>query len=123
MRRGRRSRLLQAGFGVAGLTAAACLLIAGFCGIRWALTAVPATTEEHIAEVRQHLSERSAAELVREYEDMEKRGIDLGVPFKYKEIAMRKSKWGKDASIAATIGGVALLTAIGLAMAGRRKEA
>ncbi len=117
-----RSLLFQVGYGLAGLVAAASLLIAGFCGIRWAFSEVPATTEQHIANFREELSKRTAAELVREYEDMEKRGIDLGIPFKYKELAMRKAKWGQDASIAASVGVLALLVAIALAMQGRRKS-
>jgi hypothetical protein len=116
-----RSRFSRAGFGIAGLVAAASLLIAGFCGIRWSLADLPASTEEHISRVRQALSEQTAAELIREYEDMEARGLDLGLPFRYKELEMRKAKWGKDASIAASVGVVALLVAIGFASSGRRK--
>lgn len=116
-----KSLILRAGFGLAGLVVAASMLIAGYCGIRWAFIKVPATTEEHVATIRKELTTRTAAELVREYEDMEDRGIDLGLPFQYKEIANRRSKWGKDASIAASVGLVALLAAIGLALSGRRK--
>ncbi len=109
-------------FGIAGLAATASLLVASYCGIRWALTEVPATTEDHIAEVRKELSERTAAELVREYEDMEQRSIDLGGPFPYKRDAMEKASWGRNASIAATVGSLALLVAIGCALSGRRKQ-
>ncbi|MGI9472321.1 MAG: hypothetical protein ACR2NZ_12340 [Rubripirellula sp.] len=117
------SRLAQAGFGVAGLVATGALLVAAFCGIRWALIEVPATSDEHIATIRERLSERSASELVREYEDMEKRGLELGVPFRYKEIAVEKAEWGRDASIAGAIGAAALALAFVCAMATRRNRA
>jgi hypothetical protein len=109
-------------FAIAGVAATASLLVASYCGIRWALTEVPATTEQHIATVREELSRRTAAELVREYEDMENRSIDLGGPFPYKRDAMEKASWGRNASIAATLGSVALVVAIGCALSGRRKQ-
>ena len=116
-----RSPLFQVGYGLAGLIAGASLLIAGFSGIRWALSEVPPTTNQHVATMRQELSERTAAELIREYERMEKQSIDLAIPFKYKELAMRRAKWGRNASIAASVGVVALLVATVLATRGRRK--
>lgn len=115
------SPLFQVGYGLAGLIAGASLLIAGFCGIRWALMEAPTTTDQHVATMRQELSERTAAELIREYERMEKQSIDLAIPFKYKELAIRKAEWGRNASIAASVGVVALLVAIALAMRRRRK--
>ena len=117
------SSLAKGVFAVAGLVAAASLLVAAFCGLRWALVEVPATTDDHVSVIRQELAERSAAELVREYEDMEKRGLDLGVPFKYKEIADLKSAWGRNAIIAGAIGVGSLLLAIFCATSGRGKPA
>ena len=60
----------RAGFVVLGLIAAASLLVAGFCGIRWSLIDVPATSDEHIARMREEYQKLSAAELIREYVDM-----------------------------------------------------
>lgn len=110
-------------FAAIGLIAAASLLASGFCGIRWALTKVPATTDEHVLIIRDELSKRTAAELIREYEDMERRGLDLGLPFKYKEIAMTKASWGQNAIISGSVGLVSLLVAVGMGRSKRRKKA
>jgi hypothetical protein len=118
-----RSRWSEAGFAMAGLIAAASLLVASFCGIRWALAEVPNTTEMHIVTIRQELSQRTAAQLVRDYEGMEELALDLGLPFKYKESQRRKAAWGRNASIAAGIGGVALLIAVASARSSRRAAA
>ena len=65
---------------VLGLIATACLLVAGFCGIRWSLIDVSGTTEQHIANYREQYKGLTAAELIREYEQMEKYGLDLAAP-------------------------------------------
>jgi hypothetical protein len=112
----------QTGFLVLGLVATASLLIAGFCGIRWSLVDVPFTTEAHIAEVRKTYAEASAAQLIREYEEMEKVNLDLSGPYVYKKAEMTRKKWGQNASIAAAIGGLAILGAMVLAATGGRKR-
>ena len=118
-----RSSSFVALFAVLGLIAAASLLASGFCGIRWAIIEVPATTDEHISIIRDELSKRTAAELIREYEDMESRGLDLGLPFQYKEIELTKANWGQNAIITGSVGLVALLVAVGVAGTTRRKNA
>jgi hypothetical protein len=112
----------RAGFLVLGLVAVASLVIAGFCGIRWSLVEVPFTTESHIAEVRKQYRETSAAQLIREYEQMEKLSLDLTGPYTYKKAEMKRDKWGQNASIAAAIGGLAILGAIALAVSGGRNR-
>ncbi len=112
----------SAAFLVLGLIATASLLIAGFCGIRWSLIEVPGTTEEHIATYRQEYAALTAAELIREYEQMERVTLDLGGPYKYKRDEMTRNKWGKNASIAAGVGGLAILAAIAVAVSGRRNR-
>ena len=109
-------------FGIAGIAATVSLLVASYCGIRWALVEVPSTTEDHIATVREELSKRTAAELIREYEDMDNRIIDLEAPFPYKRKAIEKAGWGRNASIAAALGSIALLVAVGCALGGRPKQ-
>jgi len=118
---GEPSRLAQAGFVLAGLIATASLLIAGFCGIRWALTDVPRTTEDHVATMRDQLSQFTAAELIREYEDLEKASLELSLPYPYKESEIRRSRWGRNASISGAIGVAAILMAAFFAVSGRRK--
>ena len=112
----------SAGFLVLGLIATASLLVAGFCGIRWVLIDVPNTTEEHLTTLRAQYRELSAAELVREYEQMDKYGIDLVMPYNYRKQQIKKDKWGRNASIAGAVGGLSILGAIGLAITVRRNR-
>jgi hypothetical protein len=116
------SLLRRAGFVCLGLVATASLLVAGFCGIRWGLVEVPSTTEQHIARYRAEYAKLTAAELIREYEDMEKYGLDLTVPYRYKQAELEKKEWGRNASIAAAVGGAAVLGAFLLVATGRRNR-
>ena len=93
-----------------GLICTASLLIAGYCGIRWALIDAPLTTEIHLQEVREVYPTRNPAELLREYEQMEEADLELPVPYGYKRTQNLKQGWGQNATIA---GGVAILTLIG----------
>jgi len=65
------SAIRRAGFLLFGLIAIGSLMIAAYSGIRWYLIDVPATTEEHIAMIREEYAEAPAAQLIREFEDME----------------------------------------------------
>jgi ribosomal protein S27E len=100
------------------LLATGCLVVATFCGIRWFLIDVPSTTGQHIAEIEAALMDASAAQLIVEYENLEKYGIDVDQPFGYQVIANTKAKWGYNALVAAAIGGVAL---IGAALSAMRR--
>jgi hypothetical protein len=111
-----------AGFLVLGLIGTASLVVAGFCGIRWVLIDVPNTTEEHIATITEQYGTLSAAELIREYEQMDRYGIELVTPYRYKQVQMKKDSWGWNASMAGAIGGLAFLGAFALAATGRRKR-
>lgn len=111
----------QIGFMVLGLVAIASLLAAGFCGIRWALIEVPTTTDEHVAELREAYHTLSAAELIREYESMEKYGLDLGSPYKYKQIENEKKAWGNKATATAIVGGLAVIGAVIVGLVGRKR--
>jgi hypothetical protein len=102
-----------------GLIGTACLLVASYCGIRWALIDVPMTTEEHIAKFEAGYAEMSAAELIREYENMEEYGIELARPFFYKRDELKKSGWGNKA---ASAGAVGLLLIAGAFLFGRPKD-
>ena len=61
-----------------------------------------------------------AAKLIRGYEQMERDGIDLGTPYTYKMRAIEKSGWGKNASITAGVGALAILGAFAIAAVGRK---
>ncbi len=110
-------------FLVLGFIGIASLLVAGFCGIRWVLIDVPNTTEEHIAGIAEQYGTLSPAELIREYEQMDRYSIELVTPYLYKQAQMKKDSWGRNASMAAAIGGLAFFGAFALAASGRRKRA
>ena len=110
------------GFLVLGLIATASLLITGFCGIRWVLIDVPKTAEQHMSEIREHYRGLTAAELIREYEQMDSYGIDLVSPYDYKKLQIEKDTWGRNASIAGAVASLACLGAFSLATTGRRKR-
>jgi hypothetical protein len=105
------------------MIAIASLLVAGFCGIRWVLIDVPNTTQEHIASMREQYRELSAAELIREYEQMDRYGIELVTPYNYKQLQIKKDSWGRNASMAGAVAGLAFLGAFALAATGRRTRA
>ena len=113
----------SAGFLVLGLIATASLLIAGFCGIRWVLIDVPTTAEQHIEQIREQYRGLTAAELIREYEQMDRYSIDIVTPYNYKKLQIEKDGWGRNASIAGGVAGLAFLGAIALTITGRRKRA
>ena len=106
-----------------GLVAAAMLLIAAFCTVRWAMIDVPMTTESHIADVRERYAQLSGAQLIREWEDMEAYGVALAAPFEYRKIELTKQGWGRDALISGSIGLAALAVMVILGFTGRSSRA
>ncbi|MEO1524518.1 MAG: hypothetical protein AAFX06_03740 [Planctomycetota bacterium] len=100
------------------LVAVGCLLVTGYCGIRWAMIEVEATTDSHVAEIKSRYLESDPAVLVREFEDMEKYSLDLIAPFVYQKKANEKWSWALNAGVA---GAIALVSGgAGLALASRR---
>jgi len=114
---------LRAAFLIAGLVAVGSLLVAGYCGIRWAMVDVPATSEYHIQDIHDALKETPAANLVREYEDMERYGLEVAQPYPYKLLELERRGWGNRAVVAGVIALIAVLVAVFVAVLGRRKEA
>jgi len=110
------------GFGLFAFVAAGSLLVGGYCGIRWVLTEVPLTTEQHIAELRTEYKRLEPALLIREYEEMEKYGLDLPEPYNYKITENSKRAWGRNSLIAAGIGTAFFLAALLVGMTGRKKR-
>ncbi|MEM1067248.1 MAG: hypothetical protein AAGG48_06975 [Planctomycetota bacterium] len=117
------SIILRAGFLTSGLIAVGCMLIAGFCGIRWSLIQSAGSTQKHIESVREEYAGAQAAQLVREFEDMDNMSLELTLPYQYKVIENERNAWGRSASIAAIAGGIAVLVAGLLAVLGRQKPA
>jgi hypothetical protein len=112
----------RVGFVVLAMIATATLLIAGFAAIRWSLIETPITSEGHINELREAYKTLTPAELIREYEQMEKYALDMVVPYPYQTVALEKARWGWIASISGAIAGFAVIGAIGLAAGGRRNQ-
>jgi hypothetical protein len=101
----------------AGLMAIAgtAVIIGIFCFVRYLAIQVPATTETHIAEIDGMYHQVSAAQLVREWQQMEKYGLDVAAPYQYKKLAIEKASWGRNSLIALVVfvlcGGVATVIA------------
>ncbi len=110
------------GFVIFGGLATLCLLATAFCGIRWALISVPSDTQTHIEEMRQAYKVAASAQLVREWEEMEKYGVDIVSPYKYQRIANEKRRWGINTAVAGSLGGLFILAAGALARGGRKPE-
>ena len=110
------------GFVIFGLIATISLLIASFCGIRWALVKVPTNTTEHVNQLREAYKVAAPAELIREWESMEKYGVDIVSSYSYQKLADEKRTWGNNTVIAGAVGGLSILAAWGLARTGRRSR-
>lgn len=91
-------------FAAMAMVAVVCFGVAVFCGIRWGMVTVPQTTEGNIADLRQQYSELPPANLIREWEDMEKYGLDIVGTFKYHTLQKQKDDWGNATLVAIAIG-------------------
>ncbi|WP_146523020.1 hypothetical protein [Stieleria varia] len=109
-------------FSVMGLIAVIGLVIGGYSGIRWSMLETPQTSEDHIASVRQAVTEVEPAMMVREFEDMEKLSIDLTAPYGYKRDAREKAQWGWSAVVGGGIGVLAIVVAAAAATLGREDK-
>jgi hypothetical protein len=94
-----------------GLIATAALVVAGYCGLRWSLIDIPITTESHVADYEKEYKTVAPAVLIREYESMEKFGIEMAGPMKYIQLAAQRTQWGTSAATAAGVGLVSLAAA------------
>jgi len=106
-------------FGVLGI---ASLLVAAYCGVRWALIDVPYTTDSHLAEVATLYLESPPAQLIREYEQMEELGIDMAMPLRYQVTADTRREWGLNASVAGLVGLAAVGTLVVLGASRKRGD-
>lgn len=89
-------RIVFAGLmAIAGIAA----IVGLFCFVRYLAIQVPATTETHIAEVERMYHQVSAAQLVREWQQMEKFGLEAVAPYQYKQLAVEKANWRRNSLI------------------------
>ncbi len=104
-------------FLVAATVAAITILAAAFCTLRWLTIDVPATTASHIAEVTEAYPQASPAELVREYESINRYGIELPRAYGYHAIETRSNQWRTWALV---LGGIGLASLAAAVLAARR---
>jgi hypothetical protein len=94
--------------------AAFAIVGASYCLVRFAAIDVPATTEDHIAEIEEVYAQMPAAQLVREWQEMEKFSPQIANPYVYQVIANERSAWLRNAliglAIAAVAGAIAFLS-------------
>ena len=107
-------------FSICGGLATLTLIAAGFCGIRYSLIAVPNTSQGHANEMKELYRSAGAAELIREYENMEEFRMELALPYKYKQVAIEKEQWGRSMIAACLASGCLLLGAAGFAIRDRQ---
>lgn len=100
------------------MVAVGALLVSGYCGVRWALVQVEATTESHSEEIRERYLASDPSVLIREFEDMEKYSLDLIAPYSYQKKANEKATWAGYASVSGLL--ALVCGGGGLALASRR---
>jgi len=109
-------RLIFAGLmGIAGVAA----IVGLFCLVRFLSIQVPATTEIHIAEIDSMYHQVSAAQLIREWQQMEKFGLDATAPYPYKKLAIEKSLWQRNGLISLAV----LMVCVGAGVVLARSDA
>lgn len=108
------------GYSVLGLIGFVLLIAAAYGGVRWALLEVPATTEQHIAELRETYENAAVGQLIREWEEIESYDVSANVPFPYRITELRKQELGRSAATMAVAGLLSILAAIGCLLWGRR---
>lgn len=109
-------------FGMLGAVALVGLLISGFCWVRWASVEVPITTEGHIEQLREMYADLNAAELIREYQDIDQFGVDLAAPMTYRVAEMTKNRWKRNALASGGVSTLAILAAAALVLLSRRRS-
>ncbi len=112
-------RVLFAGLlAIAGVAA----IVGLFCLVRYLAITVPATTENHVEEIERMYKQVSAAQLVREWQQMEKYGLDVASPYGYKKLAIEKEGWGRKglACLAVIVTSIGFATVLGLTEAKRK---
>ncbi|HBJ39130.1 MAG TPA: hypothetical protein DDZ51_31165 [Planctomycetaceae bacterium] len=102
--------------------AAIAIVGASYCVVRYAAIEVPATSEDHIAEIEQLYSQMPDAQLVREWQEMEDFSPELASPYVYQLVAEEKSRWLRNALIGFAIAAVSGVIAFLSLSLGRTKD-
>ncbi|WDQ17522.1 hypothetical protein [Rhodopirellula sp. P2] len=107
-------------FTALGLLAAGLFLAAAFCAVNWATIRIPMTTEAHIEEFHQAYQEVSSAQMIREWEEINRNGVDLPAMYQYRVMELDKWAWLRNAGL---FSGAGLLAVIGAVFVGRSGRA
>lgn len=102
-----------------GLLATAAMLVGGYAAIRYVLSPVDLTTDQHLAQYDEAYRTEPVAVLIREYENIEQYGLELPLPAAYIKQAEIKRQWGTTAIAAAVVG---IASAGGLTYLSRRRR-
>ena len=105
-----------------GLLAAGLFLAAAFCLVNWATISVPLTTEGHIDEFRQAYKEVSSAQMIREWEEINRNGVDLPAMYQYRVMELDKQAWLTNAGLFSGAGLLAVIGAFFVGRSGRTSE-
>lgn len=108
-------------FGMLMAVAALAIVGASYCMVRYFAIQVPATTEDHLAEVEELYPQMSAAQLVDEWKQMEDFSEQLARPYMYQVIAEEKSSWLINAMIGFAVAAIAAIIALISLAVGREK--
>ncbi|MFG0290673.1 MAG: hypothetical protein ACF8CQ_21035 [Rhodopirellula sp. JB044] len=99
-------------FAALGLVCLLCLLGAAFCGVNWSNIDVPLTTEKHLELLEESYQDASSAQMIREFEDITKYGVDIPSPLEYRTIELRKQAWGQKTMVYLAVAAVAFVLAL-----------
>lgn len=106
-------------FAALALVGLLCLLGAAFCAVNWFTTEAPLTTQRHIDELETQYAQINSAQLIREFEDITKFGVDVPTPYAYRTMVLAKQAW-RNKTIA--FGAFGLLAAFTAILIGRRRS-
>ena len=95
-----------------------------FCLVRYLVIEVSVTTQTHLEEIEHVYKQVPAAQLVREWQQMEKYGLDVATPYAYKKMEIEKASWGRNTLICLAVFTVAggLASVLGLKDSRRRLD-
>lgn len=109
-------------FTALGLLAAGLFLAAAFCAVNWATISVPTTTEGHIAQFEEAYQEVNSAQMIREWEEINRNGVDLPAMYKYRAMELNKQAWLRNTSLFLVAGIVAVTAAVFVGRGSRSAE-
>lgn len=96
------------------------LLGAAFCGVNWATTEVPVTTQGHLDLLKEQYTIASSAQMIREFEDITEFGTDIQTPLHYRTLELKQEAWKYKTIAFAAFAAVTFALAV---ITGRRQSA